>query len=286
MSKELIILTGASGSGVSSARHTFEELRYMIIENTPLEVSGLLFETLLKKEYPTSKFCVIVPLDIALEVYQNAKKNQSFAVKMILLTANKNEILKRFTLSRHIHPLCSMHNISLEEAIDLDLKNAANIVTDSDICLDTSALTLKELRKELMNHLLNSEVNKTTRVTFMSFGLKNGCPLGLDLLFDVRVLPNPYWVESFSALNGYDKEVQEYLLSFSETKELLKHIKNYLDYHLEEVNKQGRPSYVVGIACSGGQHRSTFVAKVLADYFSKKYAVSLIHRDSPSLNEQ
>ena len=104
------------------------------------------------------------------------------------------------------------------------------------------------------------------------------------MVFDVRSIPNPYWVESLAPLNGGDQEVIDYIMSFDVTKKLLKDIIDYLEFYIPEMQKTGRASYTIGIACSGGQHRSTFVANYLRDYFKDKYHVESYHRDSPELN--
>ena len=119
----------------------------------------------------------------------------------------------------------------------------------------------------------------------MSFGFKNGSPAGVDDIIDVRVLPNPYWVEELAPLNGKDKPVIDYINSFPITQEFLTNLTHYLDFLLEEVQKMERPSYTIGIACSGGQHRSTFVAEYLGKHYKDKYKVKVVHRDSPYLNK-
>ena len=123
-------------------------------------------------------------------------------------------------------------------------------------------------------------------VNFISFGFKNGTPSGLDMIFDVRNIPNPYWVENLKELTGYDLEVIEYMKSFPQTRTLLNRITTFLSSHLPEMQGCGRTSYNIGIACSGGQHRSTFVANYLKEYYSDNYVTHVMHRDTPELNER
>lgn len=173
----------------------------------------------------------------------------------------------------------------LEKAIEADIEDAEKLASTADLYIDTTDLTSKELRNYLYNYIENKKTDNTTKVTFMSFGFKNGTPSGIDDIIDVRILPNPYWVAELAPLNGKDKPVIDYINSFPVTKEFLFHLVNYLEYLLKEVQKSERPSYTIGIACSGGQHRSTFVAEFLADHFKNEYNVSVVHRDSPSLNK-
>ena len=118
-----------------------------------------------------------------------------------------------------------------------------------------------------------------------TFGIKNGIPQGIDEFLDVRAIPNPYWVEELKALTGEDQKVIDYMRSFPITQEILDNITNYLESHLKEIQKTGRGSYTIGIACSGGQHRSTYVANYLTEYFSNIYRTHVVHRDIPAKQE-
>ena len=179
-----------------------------------------------------------------------------------------------------------MDNLPLEEAIDKDLLDANALVPDVDLTLDTSSLSVKLLRQFIREFIDLNNKDKGMIVNFISFGLKNGTPSGLDMIFDVRSIPNPYWVEELRELTGYDQKVIDYMNKFPQTKTLLNRITTFLSSQLHEIQEGGRTSYNIGIACSGGQHRSTFVAKYLADYFADTYVTNIIHRDTSELNER
>lgn len=281
--KELFILSGPSGSGVSSSKFVFEELGFYVIDNAPSSVTQPILD-----EYANKKsmkgVCLMPRINGAKKVLDIAKQDPRFHVTFILLTTEKDELIKRYALSRHAHPRSILDNISLEEAIDLDVKETLSLANVVDYEIDTTKLTTKELRINLYNKLQGKDTDNITKITFLSFGLKNGIPVGLDAMFDVRIIPNPYWVESLAPLNGGDQEVIDYIMSFDVTKKLLKDIIDYLEFYIPEMQKTGRASYTIGIACSGGQHRSTFVANYLRDYFKDKYHVESYHRDSPELN--
>ena len=281
--KELIVLTGPSGSGVSSSKFVFEELGYYVIDNAPSSVTQPILDELAKNE--TAKgFCLMPRINGVKQVLETAEKDKRFHVTFILLMTEKDELIKRYALSRHIHPRSTMDGIPLEDAIDFDVKEALLLTNLCDYEIDTTRLTTKELRINLYNKLQGKESDNITKITFVSFGLKNGIPVGLDAMFDVRLIPNPYWIEALAPLNGGDKEVIDFIMSYDITKQLLKEIIDYLEFYIPEMQKNGRASYTVGIACSGGQHRSTFVANYLRNYFKDKYEVEVYHRDSPELN--
>ena len=282
--KELIILSGPSGSGVSSSKFVFEELGYYVIDGVPSNVPQALLDECATNN-DAKGFCLMPRIDGVKKVVEIARKDKRFHTQFILLTTEKDELIKRYALSRHAHPRSIMHKTSLEDAIDLDVKDALDLVGLSDYEIDTTRLTTKELRINLYNKLQNKEGENITKITFMSFGLKNGIPVGLDAMFDVRLIPNPYWIARLSPLNGADQEVIDYMMSFDITNELLSKIVDYLEYYIPEMQKNGRASYTIGIACSGGQHRSTFVANYLKDYFKDRYNVEVYHRDSPELNK-
>ena len=281
--KELIVLSGPSGSGVSSSKFVFEELGYYVIDNAPSKVTQAILDEC-AGDNDANGFCLMPRIAGARAVVEAARKDKRYKTTFILLTTEKDELIKRYALSRHVHPRSIINKMQLEEAIELDVKDALDLVGIADYEIDTTRLTTKELRINLYNKLQNKESENITKITFMSFGLKNGIPAGLDAMFDVRLIPNPYWIERLAPLNGEDQEVIDYMLSFDTTHELLKEIVDYLEYYIPEMQKNGRASYTIGICCSGGQHRSTFVANYLRDHFKDRYHTETYHRDSPELN--
>lgn len=282
--KQLIILSGPSGSGVSSSKFVFEELGYYVVDSAPSNVTKAILEEF--AENPKAKgFCLMPRIEGAEQVVDIAKQDKRFDTKFILLETEKDELIKRYALSRHVHPRSILQKMSLGKAIELDVQDAEELTKYADYEINTTQLTIKELRTNLYNKLTGKETDNITKITFISFGIKNGIPVGLDTMFDVRIIPNPYWIERLSSLTGADQEVIDYIMSFDVSHQLIDEIVKYLEYYIPKVQESGRASYTVGIACSGGQHRSTFVANYLADYFKDKYEVSTYHRDTPELNK-
>lgn len=284
--KNVVVIAGPSGSGLSSVEFVFEELGYLVIKNPTVNSINAVVDDLLNEKSELNNFCLMLNAGSGNEIFKILKKRNDANYRFIVLNCSEYELNKRYALSRHVHPRSARFKLSLTDAIKLDIKDILDIVNEADLYVDTSSLSVKQLRAIVYKFLAGIEDDKLLSVTFISFGIKNGIPQGIDTFLDTRMIPNPYWNEKLKELNGADQPVIDYMMSFEVTKEVLENFKGYLSTSLEEVAKDGRSSYTVGIACSGGQHRSTFVANYLADYFSKKYRTQVIHRDSPSLNKE
>jgi len=282
--KQIYILTGPSGAGASTAKYVFEELGFYIIENFPYEITDALVENVIKKDN-IQDVCLITPIFNAKKIVEKLKEYPEFDTRLILLDCDKQELLQRYVLSRHSHPRSIVKKLGLEKAIDEDIAECKKIVTLADIYIDTSKGSIKELRTTLYNHLNSVKEGHITNIRFVSFGMKHGMQKDVDLIVDCRNLPNPYWVESLKEKTGLDPEVVSYMNSFEETEIFLKKTVEYLDYLFEEVAKNGRGYYTVGVCCSGGHHRSPFIADYLASYYSSKYKTQVRHRDCPELNK-
>ena len=279
--EDLILLTGPSGSGLSSAEFVFEELGYYVVKNIPVDAIDSALDSFIKSKF--EKACFILPARSsprALKVLQNRKLD----FRLIILNTSKEILLQRFALTRHVHPRTIVEKISPEEAIIEDVNDIMSIIPEAHLYIDNTSLTVKQLRARLFEFLKDEDKNKTS-ITFISFGIKNGIPQGIDTLLDVRLIPNPYWVEELKEMTGEDQRVIDYMMSFPVTQEILDNLTNYLSTYFKELQATGRSSYTVGVACSGGQHRSTFVANYLKEYFKEQYRTQVLHRDCQRLNK-
>ena len=274
--KKIVIISGVYGSGKSTALYTFEEAGYYVIDNLPLEVAKQFFDTVLKKK-SYEKVAIAVPLENANEIFDLARNYKDFDVKFLGITCSREALNERYRLSRKLHPLQSQ-GYTLDSALERDYKILESVRENLTCLIDTSKLDIKEFKKTIHNVVMGIKGDKFS-VMFMSFGYKKSVPQDIETVFDVRLLPNPYWVPSLKNLNGLDQEVKDYVLKAPETKEYLKHVTDYLDYYLEELKKSGKGHANIGIACSGGQHRSVAVAQYLFEFYSKKYETSVSHRD-------
>ena len=274
--KKIVIISGVYGSGKSTALYTFEEAGYYVVDNLPIELVKAFFDTILKnKSY--EKVAVAVPLENANEVFEISKNYKDFDVKFLGITCSREALNERYRLSRKLHPLQSQ-GYTLDSALERDYKILESVRENLTCLIDTSKLGINEFKKTIHNVVMGIKGDKFS-VMFMSFGYKKSVPQDIETVFDVRLLPNPYWVQKLKNLNGLDQEVKDYVLNAPETKEYLEHVTKYLDYYLEELKKTGKGHANIGIACSGGQHRSVAVAQYLFEFYSKKYETSVSHRD-------
>lgn len=285
MKSSFVIITGPAGSGLSSAEYVFEELGYLVTKNVPAEAVDTVIDKVNNRKKPVD-VCLVTHAIGVKGVLEAFKKRSDVSFKLIVLNCEQNELLKRYALTRRVHPRSVIQKISPQVAVKQDVEDVLSVVNEANLFIDTTSLTVKQLRAKLYKYLANVEDDKMASINFISFGIKNGIPQGIDCFFDVRLIPNPYWVEDLRELTGEDQKVIDYMQSFTITQEVIDNIVNYLTKYLYETQKSGRGSYTIGIACSGGQHRSTYVANYLADYFSKEYRTSVVHRDSPELNKE
>ena len=281
--KNIVLITGPAGCGLSSAEFVFEELGYYVVKNAPASTVKKIVTDLSTQGVDNIVFFSTArSAKSVLDAFKSAKKSN---FKFIILNCDIDELLKRFSLTRHVQPRSVIESISPNEAIERDVNDTLELIPSANFYIDTTSLTVKQLRTRLYKYLSNVEETKLLSVTFMSFGLKNGVPQGIDCFFDVREIPNPYWVEELKYLSGEDEKVIAYIQSFPITQKVIDDIKAFLERRLKGQQNSGRANYIVGIACSGGRHRSTYVANVLAEYFSKMYRTQVIHRDEPEDNK-
>lgn len=273
---KLVIITGVYGSGKSTALYTFEEAGYYVVDNIPLDVVKPLFETICNnKKY--EKVALSVPLEMANDCFELAKNYKDFDLHFLGITCSKEALNERYRLTRKRHPL-QAQGYTLEQAIERDYSVLEKVRLNLTNYVDTSKIDIKEFSKYLHNSIMGIEGDKFS-VMFMSFGYKKSVPQDIETVFDVRLLPNPYWVPELKDLTGLDQKVKDYVLNAKQTKEYLAHVINYLNYYLEELKKSGKGHANIGIACSGGQHRSVAIAQYLSEYFADKYETSVSHRD-------
>ncbi len=284
--KNVVVITGTAGSGLSSAEYVFEELGYFVIKNVPPSSIDKVITDLLSPDVKLQNICLVVHAIGAKDSFKVLLDRKDARYRFIVLGCEEDELLKRYALTRRVHPRSVTEKISPNEAIKEDINDILEVRKHADLYIDTTSLTVKQLRVRLYKFLENVEKDKMTSVNFISFGIKNGIPQGIDMFFDVRLIPNPYWVEELKELTGKDAKVIDYMRSFPITQEVIDNIINFLDVELAKLQESGRGNYTIGIACSGGQHRSTYVANYLAEHYSKIYRTQTFHRDCPELNEE
>lgn len=283
MDKELVVLTGVSGAGKSTAMRFMEDVSYYCIDNMPPQLMGTFVGILAKgDEYPK----VAMVTDVrSRHVFQNLIESISeiekygYIVKVIYLDINDKEALKRYKLTRRKHPFADKFGGSISQAIAYEKEILSPLRARADHVIDTSDLDPAKLRERLTQILLGDD-SEVMNIHCMSFGFKHGIPSEADFVIDVRCLPNPYWVDALRNKTGLDKEVRDYVFSFDESNELLKRLIDMLDFLNPLYIKEGKSQFVVAVGCTGGNHRSVAIAEALKEHFSKKWDnVSVNHRD-------
>lgn len=283
MDKELVVLTGVSGAGKSTAMGFLEDVGYYCIDNMPPQLMTT-FISLLSQGNDYPKVAIVTDVrsnhifeDLIQSIGEIEKYN--YAVKVIYLDINDKEALKRYKLTRRKHPFADKFNGSIIKAIAYEKEILTSLRARADHIIDTSNLDSPMLRTRLTEILLGND-SDVMNIHCMSFGFKHGIPAEADFVIDVRCLPNPYWSDELRYKTGLDDEVKEYVLSFDQSNELLKKLIDFLDFLNPLYIREGKSQIVVAIGCTGGNHRSVVIAEALKEHFSKKWDnVSSYHRD-------
>lgn len=283
MDKELVVLTGVSGAGKSTAMGFLEDVGYYCIDNMPPQLMTT-FISLLSQGNDYPKVAIVTDVrsshifeDLIQSISEIEKYN--YTVKVIYLDINDKEALKRYKLTRRKHPFADRFNGSITKAIAYEKEILTSLRARADHIIDTSNLDSPMLRTRLTEILLGSD-SDVMNIHCMSFGFKHGIPAEADFVIDVRCLPNPYWAEELRNKTGLDEEVKEYVLSFDQSNELLSKLIDFLDFLNPLYIREGKSQIVVAIGCTGGNHRSVVIAEALKEHFSKKWDnVSSYHRD-------
>ncbi|WP_455493865.1 RNase adapter RapZ [Eubacterium sp.] len=282
--KDLVLLTGVSGAGKSTAMGFMEDIGYYCIDNMPAELVST-FISLIEKSDSYNKIAIVTDVR-SRGVYNEFRKNvqslmdsNDYTVKTIYLDIKNHVALRRYKLTRRKHPYADKFNGSIEDALNYEKEILAPVRETAGYVIDTSDLTANQLRERLAQILLGDD-KEVMNLHVMSFGFKHGIPADADFVLDVRCLPNPYWIESMRDKTGLDQEVKDYVFSFEEAHEIFDRLKNLLDYLNPLYIREGKSQIVIAIGCTGGNHRSVVFAEALKDYFSRKWDnVTVNHRD-------
>jgi UPF0042 nucleotide-binding protein len=281
MPEYLVIITGLSGSGKSYVQSTLEDLGFYCVDNLPVSLIDPFLEEVTSKGYP--KIGIVVDVrthDFAEKFpiyYQMQLRKRVPHAMLIFLEATDEVLLRRFSETRRPHPYADrpiLEAIQEERQALLDVKSIANMV------LDTSQFSIHELKAQVVKRFEMPGYEMTMLVTIVSFGFKYSIPSNLDLLFDVRFLPNPHFVEELRPQTGLDEPVIDYLQSQAEYGEFLRKMSDFLGYLLPRYEREMKSYLTLGIGCTGGRHRSVAVAESLhKELEAKGYLVEVIHRD-------
>ena len=280
--KKLILISGISGAGKTTASNVLEDMGYTCIDQYPIELLKDLVK-LIETDESLKYQKVAISISLSdLDTYSNLLINSEIKTTLIILDANKDILINRYKFTRRIHPLVVANTAAtLEEAVDIEKNILAKFQKKAHI-IDTSTLKTKQL-KEKLDKILDYDDYNNLAITFVSFGFKNGVPDDADLVFDVRMLDNPYYVEKLKKKTGNDKAVRDFVLEKPMTQRYIKKLISYVDFTLKAYNKEEKRQLTICIGCTGGQHRSVTIANYLYAYYKDKYMCYIKHRE---LNKQ
>lgn len=271
-----VIVTGMSGAGKSTTLKMLEDMGYYCVDNLPILLIEKFVELLEAPSQEISK--VAIGIDIRSgEIAELEKIIDKFEV--IFLEAADEVIVKRYKETRRNHPLALEDRI--DSGISKERKLLSNIKKKSDYILDTSTMLTRELRAELENIFINNRKFNNLFVNIVSFGFKNGIPTDSDLVFDVRFLPNPYYVSELKNKTGNDREVFEYVMGFDISRKFLSKLVDMVQFLIPNYIREGKNQLVISIGCTGGKHRSVTLANKLYEALQGKgnYGIKIEHRD-------
>lgn len=281
--KELVIITGVSGAGKSTAIGFLEDVGYYCIDNMPPVLLNTFLE-LLENKGERNKIAVVIDIrstenfESLIEVL-NEKEKFNYDIKVVYLDIKTHIVLKRYKLTRRKHPYSDRFNGDIAQALAYEREILSSVRLRADHIIDTSDISGNQLRDRLTQILLGSD-RDVMNIHVMSFGFKHGIPTEADFVIDVRCLPNPYWVENLRTKTGLDDEVINYVFSFDESKKLLDKLIDMLDFLNPLYIKEGKSQIVFAIGCTGGNHRSVAIAEALKKHFCGRWDnVSVNHRD-------
>ena len=277
--KKLVVISGVSGAGKTTVSNFLEDKGYRCIDQYPCELLEDLLDLI---ENDNSFRYENVALTISLndlDKFSNLLKSREIKSILILIDADKDTVINRYKFTRRIHPLLVLNVAdTLSEAVDIE-KNILNKYKKYANVIDTTGLSLKEL-KERINIVLEDANDNNLSLSFVSFGFKNGVPKDCDSIFDVRFLDNPFYVDDLKEKTGNDKEVRDFVLNSIVTKKYLEKIIAYCDYMFKAYDQNGEKRHLtICVGCTGGQHRSVVIANYLYEYYRKKYTCYIKHRE-------
>ncbi|SQH97202.1 RNase adapter RapZ [Haemophilus haemolyticus] len=283
---EIIIISGRSGAGKSVALRALEDAGYYCVDNIPLDLLPQLTDILSQ-----SQSSVAISLDIrnipnsANTLEQTLNTLQKYhQLKIIFLEADRGTLIRRYSDSRRLHPL-SLKDLSLEAAIDEEYRYLEPLIQHANFIIDTTHLSTHTLAERL-REFLRGNSDKELKIVVESFGFKYGIPLDADYVFDVRFLPNPHWDPTLRPMTGLDAPVTEFLNSHTQVNEFIYLTRNYIDTWLPMLEKNNRSYLTIAIGCTGGKHRSVYIAQQLGEYFQAKGKIVQIQHKSLERNKK
>ncbi|MCM1162398.1 MAG: RNase adapter RapZ [Roseburia sp.] len=282
---KFVVVTGMSGGGKSTAMKMLEDAGFYCVDNLPVSLISTFTELIAPSGSEIEKAALgldvrskgsFVQMNQALDEL----KEKGYSFELLFMDAEDHVLVKRYKETRRIHPVDGKG--SIEESIKKEREMLRGVHDRADYVIDTSRLLTRELKEELDRIFLKNEEYNSLMINVMSFGFKHGIPLDADLVFDVRFLPNPFYIDELKLKTGNDREVRDYVMSFPEAEEFLQKLTDMIEFLIPNYVKEGKHRLVVAVGCTGGRHRSVTLANALYETLKNKgnYGLSINHRDA------
>ncbi len=282
---ELLIVTGMSGSGKSSVMDVMEDIGFYCIDNIPPKLINQFVDLCRKSEMGISKIAVAVDIrtgDMFAEIFhawQKLKAEDDVEVKVLFIEANDEVLIKRYKETRRKHPLDEKFNGNMHEAIRYERNRLSQLREIADYYIETSLYSSARLKEQVKSIFLENSSDSLI-IKVMSFGFKYGVSTEADLVFDVRCLPNPYYIEELRKHTGIEKCVQNYVMDSEQSQKLFKKITGLIDFLIPLYIREGKSQLVISFGCTGGKHRSITFAELMSEHLiENNYKVQKYHRD-------
>ncbi len=289
MKTEFVIVTGISGSGKSCAVNVLEDIGYYCIDNMPPLLIEK-FAEICEKNDEINKAAIVTDIrggTLFLNMNESIEqlKNRGLNIKVLFVDANPAVIKRRYKETRRPHPLFDLANGDIDKAIEAEAAMLEPMRSIADYYIDTSLMSTATFKENIINIFLDNPSDSMT-ISCMSFGFKYGVPNEADLVFDVRCLPNPFYIPELKTKTGMDKEVRDYVMKFDSSKTLLDKLYELIDFLIPQYLHEGKSQLVIAFGCTGGKHRSVTFAQMMYDHIKDGgFKVRVLHRDLDKKNK-
>jgi UPF0042 nucleotide-binding protein len=279
----IVIVTGLSGSGKSTALRALEDIGFFCVDNLPVVLLPKFLEMQTEAGSEISKVAFVMDirersfLDRYMETFEQLKA-KGYRVEIVFLDASNEALLRRFSETRRAHPLCEKGTVM--EGITLERERLSKLKKMADKVIDTSSFNVHQLKDVIHRYFMTSPADKRLVINLTSFGYRYGLPPDADVVLDVRFLPNPYFVEDLKHVDGNDPKVEEYVTGWNESVTFLQELFKLMEFLIPLYEKEGKSSLNIALGCTGGKHRSVVMANKLRGFFSgRNFLVNVQHRD-------
>lgn len=279
---EVVIITGMSGAGKTVAMQCFEDMGFYCIDNLPPELFVTFLNLMMKSDNRMRRIAAVMDtrggslFESLVAALDELSQLDNVKSSLLFLDANDETLVKRYKETRRSHPLSEggviLEGIQKERLLLTELKGLSRSI------YDTSNLKPRELREKIMREF-SVKGEPVFTLNFVSFGFKHGMPIDADVVFDVRFLPNPYYLEELRPMTGLDRDVSDYVLKWNDTKLLIEKLTDLFKYLIPQYKQEGKGQAVIAFGCTGGQHRSVTLAEYFGGVFKDEYRTHITHRD-------